>query len=382
MRTTLLSGTPLTTRAVAALEGIEHLVTQNLDAQALVEELVHRIVRVVEADAYFAAATDPGTGLCLGAGTVYSFSNDTCVPFWEHEFLVPDFNKWADMTPAEPVADLRRATGGRLRLSARYRLLNGLCGTEDEVRVIFHAGGRRWGQLQLSRLAGAARFADADLAFLRRVAGLGGLALRGALLSQPASADPGRGPGVVLLDARGEVVSATAAAGAWLEDLAVGWRKGDFRGAIFPELMTMSLATLDDGNDAGRRVRLRTPSGTWLTAHASALTDAGQVALVIEPAKASEIMPIVVEAYALTPREVDVTQLVARGLSTPEIASTLHLSPHTVRDHLKAIFEKVGVSSRGELTSRLFSDHHHPRLDAAIGESWARTQERMGQLAA
>src|SRR5262249_40629577 len=117
--------------------------------------------------------------------------------------------------------------------------------------------------------------------------------------------------------------------------------------------------------------------GTWLTAHASAVRGADQVALVIDQAKASEIMPIVVDAYALTPREVEVTKLVARGLSTPDVASTLFLSPHTIRDHLKAIYEKVGGSSRGELPSRLFSDHYQPRLDAALSESWARTEERM-----
>ena len=35
-------------------------------------------------------------------------------------------------------------------------------------------------------------------------------------------------------------------------------------------------------------------------------------------------------------------------------------SAHTVRDHVKAIFAKVGVSSRGELVARLFADHYEP----------------------
>jgi DNA-binding NarL/FixJ family response regulator len=51
-------------------------------------------------------------------------------------------------------------------------------------------------------------------------------------------------------------------------------------------------------------------------------------------------------------------------LSNQEIALALHLSPHTVRDHLKAIFVKVGVGSRGELVAKLFADHYGPALHA------------------
>ena len=50
--------------------------------------------------------------------------------------------------------------------------------------------------------------------------------------------------------------------------------------------------------------------------------------------------------------------MIACGMGTAEIAATLFVSPHTVRDHVKAIFEKVGVSSRGELTAKLFAEHY------------------------
>jgi DNA-binding CsgD family transcriptional regulator len=112
-------------------------------------------------------------------------------------------------------------------------------------------------------------------------------------------------------------------------------------------------------------VRLRSPSGRWLVLHATCLRDLdgdpGSVAVVIEPAQGEEIAPIIVEAYDLSPREQEVTRLIASGLRTAEIAAKLFVSPHTVRDYVKAIFEKVGVSSRGELTAKLFAEHYtHP----------------------
>jgi DNA-binding CsgD family transcriptional regulator len=68
----------------------------------------------------------------------------------------------------------------------------------------------------------------------------------------------------------------------------------------------------------------------------------------------------VIAAYELSPREADVTRLVAAGLATRDIAARLHLSPHTVRDHIKAIFDKVGVTTRGELVAKLFVEYIEP----------------------
>ena len=94
--------------------------------------------------------------------------------------------------------------------------------------------------------------------------------------------------------------------------------------------------------------------------HGSMLQGGEQLALIIELAKAADVAPLIVEAYELTQRELEVTRLVARGLGTSQIARALHLSPHAVRDHVKAVFEKVGVSSRGELVARVFADHYAP----------------------
>lgn len=50
----------------------------------------------------------------------------------------------------------------------------------------------------------------------------------------------------------------------------------------------------------------------------------------------------------LTPREVEILQIVARGLSNREAAEVLGLSPSTVRTHLEHIYEKLEVGNRVE----------------------------------
>ncbi len=120
----------------------------------------------------------------------------------------------------------------------------------------------------------------------------------------------------------------------------------------------MVISTVARGD--GARARVRAASGRWLVCHASRLRGADGTALVIEPAAASEIVPIIAEAYELSLRERQIAQLIARGTGTAEIAERLHLSPHTVRDYVKALFEKVGVSSRGELVAKLFAEHVAP----------------------
>ncbi|MCB1947388.1 helix-turn-helix transcriptional regulator [Nitrosomonas sp.] len=51
----------------------------------------------------------------------------------------------------------------------------------------------------------------------------------------------------------------------------------------------------------------------------------------------------------LTQRELEIALLIYQGTPTREIAETIHLSYHTVRNHIKSIYSKLGVSSRGEM---------------------------------
>ena len=126
----------------------------------------------------------------------------------------------------------------------------------------------------------------------------------------------------------------------------------------------------DDRDDLGDRVaraRVRTAAGRWVVVRGSLLGDrddsvGARVAILLEEARPPELAPLIADAYGFTERERLVTELVAQGYSTREIAGRLHLSAYTVQDHLKSIFEKSGTSSRGDLVASLFFDHYAPRL--------------------
>jgi len=59
-------------------------------------------------------------------------------------------------------------------------------------------------------------------------------------------------------------------------------------------------------------------------------------------------LPEPATASTLTPREREVLQLIAKGLSYQRIAEALAMSPNTVTSHIKQIYRKLAVNSRGE----------------------------------
>ena len=54
----------------------------------------------------------------------------------------------------------------------------------------------------------------------------------------------------------------------------------------------------------------------------------------------------------LTSREREVLDLLGSGATNREIAATLHLSPHTIKEHTSALYRKLEVRNRAEAVSR------------------------------
>ncbi|MGH2749125.1 MAG: response regulator transcription factor, partial [Actinomycetota bacterium] len=187
------------------------------------------------------------------------------------------------------------------------------------------------------------------------------------------TADEPNAPGLILLAPGGKVEAMTPAAERWLSLLiAAPSATGDLP-AVVNSVAYRALLAARGSSPEVARARVPTSRDRWLVVHGSVVGDPteGRTAVILEPARSPEIAPLIVAAHGLTTREREVTQLVLHGLSTAEIAERLYLSEYTVQDHLKAIFEKVGVRSRRELVAQIFFQHYVPRLEkgAEIGAS-------------
>lgn len=90
---------------------------------------------------------------------------------------------------------------------------------------------------------------------------------------------------------------------------------------------------------------------------ARALPAVAQGLVVLDPALARAVFPLrqpqpASPAEALTPRELEVLQLLAEGLPNKTIADRLHISEHTVKFHVNALLGKLGAQSRTEAVVR------------------------------
>lgn len=341
-----------------------------LDSRTLQFEVIKQLRKAIPFDVYFFSTADPATLLFTGVMADEILQRNTA-QFLENEFLQDDVNKFSWLARnSTPVGSLIQATRREGMQSPRYQEILAPLALGDELRAALMAKGVCWGFMCLHREQSSPYFTPAEVAFLRRLTPHIALGLRKALLlgnlTRPQVPDE---PGLLLLTDDLSVISITPVAEQWLTEVAAtGWtRKLPLPYAICA--VVARLQAVEQGADVeaalAPKVRLRTPSGHWLVLHASRLSGSnGQrlVAVIFEVARPVEIASLIVQAYDLSRREGEILQTVLRGLSTSEIRDTFHIASHTVQDHLKAIFEKVGVRSRRELVGLLFAQQYQPHI--------------------
>jgi DNA-binding CsgD family transcriptional regulator len=319
-----------------------------LDLAEYFEAVELALRRLIPFDAACWLSLDPGTWLPTShVSRLYGSAHFMALA--ANEYLEEDVNKFARLAwPGRPAGLMSTLTGGTLDRSARYRnILAPLGYTGDELRAVFRDGDAAWGAVALHRRRGMFEEREADL-----VADLSGhlaAGIRRAILRTVVTADRGpEPPGLIVLRGDDSLESVTPAAGRLLAELF------DSTVASGPVPLTVVSVAQQARRSAGGATdeiagaRLPKRTGGWLRMDASMLDDdaRGRVAVIISAAREPEIADLIAQAYGFSAREREVTGFVLRGGSTQEIATALHVTPYTVQDHLKSIFEKVGVRSR------------------------------------
>ena len=247
-------------------------------------------------------------------------------------------------------------------ISRRHREVRRPEGFSDELRVVVSSSTGTWGALTVFREKDRPYFSPAEVRLVTSLSGLLSDGLRRSLLLDDACADAG----MLVLDPDDGVNLANQVASAWIDELGTGTRAGTTLPLVIRAVARQARAIGSQSSTGLARARVRTKAGRWVIVRASLMGEGvtAPVAVLLEAARPAEMAPLLADVYGLTPQERRVTECVAQGLPTRQIAGRLQMSAYTVQDHLKSIFAKTGTGSRGDLVARLFFHQRAMQLTA------------------
>jgi DNA-binding CsgD family transcriptional regulator len=357
------------------VDDVASLGRRGLPREQYFAEVAARLRRMIDCDATCWHTLDPQTGLMTSDAPYELISSGVFTPetasaagerIVASEYFVDDVNTFADLASRRvPVGILSRVTGGRPERSTRYRELLAPAGIPFELRAAFVTRGRCWGAVHIARREHKRDFTEQEADVLAGLTTAIADGIRTSVRFDAArQAHDRSAPGLVVLGASNEVELITPPA----QELLEAMRSSAMTDGSAPTPLRALAAFTRRHHAAGADgqpdiVAVPTPSG-WITLHAS-LPDGradGQVAIVLERTATPQATALRLEADGVTPREREIATLIAQGRTNPEIAEALFLSPYTVQDHIKSLFEKTGVASRQELVARVFLDDYLPHV--------------------
>jgi DNA-binding CsgD family transcriptional regulator len=357
-------------------EEVDVLGARGLPRNEFFAEVAPRLRKVIANDATCWHTLDPHTRLLTSDSPNELIERGVFAPedapkagelIVRSEYLVEDVNTFAGLAARRvPVGILDHATRGNPQRSARYRDLLLPAGIPHELRAAFVIRGRVWGAVHIARRSSTGPFEQRDVDALAGVAGAIARGIRASLRFDAARRVTGiEAPGLVVLGPRDELELITPPARELLASLRSESPSYAEDAVATPVLALASFVrAAPEAGPNGANVVTVPGSDGWITLHASlpAPPGDGRVAVVLERAGGSRSATVRLEAFGASAREREVATLLARGLSRAEMAEALVLSPHTVEDHVKSLYGKVGVASRQELVARVFLDEYLPEV--------------------
>jgi DNA-binding CsgD family transcriptional regulator len=313
------------------------------DARQLRIEIIAKLRRGIGFDAYAFVLTDPVTE--VGSSPLAEVPDLSILPRLIRLKYLTEMNRWTTLEPGKAAAleDPSRSLVWR-------EVLRGL-GIADVVSVVFRDRFGCWGFLDLWR--SGAHFRADEAARLSRLAEPTTTALRQAqaatFIARPA-ASPRLGPVVLLLSPELEVLGQTPQTHDYLRVLVPPSPERAPIPASAYNVAAQLLAVESGVDDHPPSARVHLSDGLWLTLRAARL--GSEIAVTIEESTPAERLDLFSRATGLSSRESELLGHLGTGADTREVAGRMHLSEHTVQDHLKSVFTKTDTRSRRALLAR------------------------------
>jgi DNA-binding CsgD family transcriptional regulator len=335
-------------------ERLERLSESALDCESIQREAIADLRGVIGFDRWCWPFADSETLLPLSGVAEHDFGPRVGRAL-ELEYSGDDFAaKDVLARRANSAGSLSAETGGDLARSPRWDEVMRPVGIGDIAAVACRDDLGCWGWIEAYRDGADRRFEDGDLELLASVGpSLGSALRRGLVVASKRAVIETSPPGVIVLKQDLSLVSSTTGARAWIDALPAA---ALFAGWAMLPAQVYPVATLSRSRKAatGAHALERAVDGRWVMIEGAPLEGDGdgQIAITLRSAAPTETFDLFCRAYAFTQRERDVAAGVVAGLDTRALTERLFISRHTVQDHLKSIFQKIGIHSRRQLLAR------------------------------
>ncbi|MGN7148779.1 helix-turn-helix transcriptional regulator [Arthrobacter sp. SAFR-179] len=375
---------------VRSLERIRVLAGSIRDHQALRKAVLTEVGTMVPFDAFVWPLCDPRTTVGMAPRARIPCPQELPALI-RLKYLSPPARWTGLMASSVPALSLLHATQGDPARSLLWRGVLNRYDVRDVLSVVFADQHGCWAWLDLWRTGEADDFTEEETTYLAELAaaltpglrrsvsrqfhagttpdvmvGLdlasqkGDSALPGAPSRQDMAPGPGRGrqglpeQGVLTLSEDLAVVGRTESVNAWLHLLQPGPVPHH---QVPAEVLNVGAQLLAreagvDHHDAESRVHIG--SGRWALLRANRIAPAAEgstppLAVTIQGCMPSDRLDIFARAFGLTQRQRELLWLAAAGADTGTMADTQGVTPYTVQDQFKQIFQACGVHSRAAL---------------------------------
>ena len=335
------------------VEAVAAICAQCGDDRSLRARLLEELGREAAFDYHVWLLTDPAT--TVGSSPLASVPSSARVPQLIRARYLSPANRWSAL---DGVSTLRATSdGGGDPWHAELAIHR----IGDVASLAFRDEYGFWAFLDLWRSGARSRFAAEEVDRLRALLDPITEGLRRTLAETFARAPStaGRsGPAVLVLAPQFDVRDQTADAAAHLRTLVPRDDGGPPVPAGAYNVAAQLLAVEAGIDEHPPSARVHLAEGTWVTLRAARVEGAAapserDIAVSIETCSPAERRGLYASTHGLTARETELVDRLALGADTRTLAAHLHLSEHTVQDHLKAIFAKTRTRNRRTLLTRI-----------------------------